>query len=104
MRPIRLLGAAAVASVLLGASACGGDEPESEADVKEELSEALQRNGRFKAKAADCYADIVIEELGIDRVRDVEMSEEEPDATLAKLTVEATQRANEECELGGAGG
>jgi hypothetical protein len=97
MRPIRLLGAAA-ALLLCSAAACGQDE-DSEAEVKEQLSEALQRSGSFAGAAADCYAEIVIEELGIERVRDVEMSSDEPPRALAELTVEATQRANEECDL-----
>ena len=97
MRPIRLLAAATLA--LCTVAACGGQEEDSESEVKEQLSEALQRNGSFEEDAADCYADIVIEELGIERVRDVEMSADEPPAALAELTAEATQRADEECEL-----
>jgi hypothetical protein len=96
MRPLRVLAAAAL---VLGAGACAGDEGESEADIKEELSETLQRSseGFEDRQLADCFADIVIEQVGVEELQDLELSAEEPPAEVEEKIAEAAIRAREEC-------
>ena len=97
MRRTPLLGAAAALS-LLGAVACSGDDSDSEAELKEQLTSVLERGGQIEADAADCYADIVVDEIGVERLQDVDLSAEVPD-DLAEEIAAATIRADEECEL-----
>lgn len=96
MRPLRALAAAAL---LVGASACGGDDGESEADIKEQLSETLQRGGAGfdDQETADCFADIVIDEVGIEELQDLELSAEEPPEEIEAKIADAAIRAGEEC-------
>lgn len=96
MRPLRVLAAAAL---VLGAGACAGDDGESEADIKEDLSETLQRSseGFADQELADCFADIVIEEVGGEELQDLELSAEEPPAEVAEKIAEAAIRAREDC-------
>lgn len=107
MRPIRLIGAIAAAALLLAASACGGDEGESEEDIKRDLSETLQRTAEdFEdEKVADCFADIVIEVVGIEELKDLELSADEPaDAELEEQIADAAVRARDECTAEDASG
>jgi hypothetical protein len=97
MRRTPLLGAAAL-SLVLGAAACGGDDGDSEAELKEQLTGMLERGGRIAPEAADCYADIVVEEIGVERLQDVDLSAAVPDE-LADEIAAATIQADEECEL-----
>jgi hypothetical protein len=84
---------------VLGTSACGGDEGESEADIKEELSETLQRSGEgFEDEAvANCFADIVIDEVGIEELQDLELSAKEPPEEIEDKVADAAIRARDEC-------
>jgi hypothetical protein len=103
MQPSRPLRAITVAALVLGgalgASACGGDDGESEADIKEQLSETLQRSGDAfgDQETADCFADIVIDEVGIEELQDLELSAEEPPKELEVKIADAALRAQEEC-------
>ena len=99
MRPLRVLVAAAL---VLGVSACGGDDADSEADIKEQLSETLQRSGEGfdDQETADCFADIVIDEVGIEELQDLELSAEEPPEEIEDKIAEAAIRAGEECGKG----
>ncbi len=104
MRRLPLLGAAACLALVT--TACGGgDDDKSRADVKEELSRSLQAGGSgFDAEAADCFADIVIDEVGLDEMRDVDLSADEPPVELQDDITAAAQRAADECDLAGVDG
>jgi hypothetical protein len=100
MRRGNVLGAA-VASlvVLLGASACGGDDGESEEDLVDQLSQSLQDGAAaFDEETADCFAEIVVEDIGVEELQDVDLSADEPPEELQEEIAAATLRAAEECE------
>lgn len=103
MRRSPLLGVAASLCLVLGVAACGGDDGDkSEADIKQELSETLQADGSgFDEATADCYADIIIDEVGADELRGIDLSASEPPAELQEAITAAAVRAGEECDLSG---
>lgn len=79
---------------------CGGGDDKSRADIKEELSKTLRAGASgFDAGAADCFADIVIDEVGLDAMRKVDLSAGEPPAELQDDITAAAQRAADECDL-----
>ncbi len=99
-----LLGAAACLALVVTACGGGGGD-KSRADVKAELSDSLKAGGSgFDEAAADCFADIVIDEVGLEEMRDVDLSADEPPAELQDDITAAAQRAAEECGLAGGGG
>lgn len=104
MRRLPLLGAAACLALVATACGGGGDD-KSRADIKEELSKSLQAGGSgFDDGAADCFADIVIDEVGLDEMRKVDLSADEPPEALQDDITAAAQRAAEECDLAGVDG
>jgi hypothetical protein len=98
MQPSARIGVLASLLLALGATACAGaDEPTAD-EVAEELSEQLQ-DGGFEAEAADCVAEVVVDELGVERVQDVDFGAEEPPEDLREDIAAAVVVAAEECEL-----
>lgn len=103
MRPIPLLGAAA-ALCLVFVSACGGEGERSEADIKEELSESFRQSGDgFDKDTADCYADVTIEVVGVEELRDVDLTDDEPPEDLREDIAAAAARAATECDASRSG-
>jgi len=99
MRRLPLLGAAACLALVSAACGGGGDD-KSRADVKAELSKSLQAGGTgFDAASADCFADIVIDEVGLEEMRKVDLSADEPPEALQDDIAAAAQRAADECDL-----
>ncbi len=85
----------------LTAAACGGGgDDRSEADIKTDLSESLQSGvDDLDAEAADCFAQLVIDEVGLDELRDVDLSADQPPAEIQDDITAAATRAAEECDL-----
>jgi len=84
------------------ASDGGGD---SEADIVNELSQTLQgEGGGLDAEAADCYAEIIVDEVGVEALKDVDLSADVPPEELQDDISAAAVRAAEECDLSGIGG
>jgi len=103
MRRIPLPGAAAALCLLVGAAGCGGADEDSEEEVLEQISDQLQDDGEgLEAETADCFAQIVIDEVGLDDVRDADLTADDPPANLRDEYAAAGQRAADECPgLGG---
>lgn len=98
MRRIPLLGAAAALCLTFGA-ACGGEGERSEADIKEDLSASLQEGPEgLDEETADCYADVTIEEVGIEEIRDVDLTDDEPTGEMREAIAEAASIAATECD------
>ncbi len=94
-------GALSAAVVLvLGLTACGNDDGgSSEADIKDEISEQLAEGGQLDDETADCFAGVIVDEIGADRLEDVDFSAEEPPAGLEEDFSAAAIKALEECDL-----
>jgi hypothetical protein len=97
MQRTRLLGVAASLCLLLGATACSGNEAdESEDDIVNDLSQALQ-DGGVDAESADCQAAAIVDDLGVDALKDIDLSAEEPPEELQDELVAAAGRASDAC-------
>lgn len=99
MRRFSVLGAAAV--LLITAGACGSSNDKlSEADIKAELSTNFQSGGDGLTKEqADCYADLLIEEAGVDKLKDIDLSADTPPAEIQDAVAAASEKAIDECDL-----
>lgn len=99
MRRFSALGAAA--ALLLTAAACGSSDGElSAADIRRELSANFQsgEDGLTKEQA-DCYADLIIEKVGVDKLKDIDLSADTPPATIQDAVSAASDQAIDECGL-----
>ena len=100
MRRSKALATAASLCFLLGAAACGGDSGQSEEELVDDLSETLQSGGQgFGEKEADCFAKIVVEEVGVEELQDVDITADEPPPELQDEIAKAAVRATDECDL-----
>ena len=99
MRRSSFLGAALC--LALAETSCSGGDGDSKADIKKQISTQLQHGGEgFDKKTADCFADIVIDEVGVEELKDVDFDTDTPPAELQDEIAAAAERATEECDLG----
>jgi hypothetical protein len=101
MRRAPILGTAAALCLLLGASACSGNKGPSKDEMVDDLSKTLQADGGFDEDTADCYAKIVVDEVGVDEMKDINLTADEPSDELQDAIAAATVRARDECDLAG---
>ena len=100
MRSAPLLGAA-VSLCLVVAPACAGNDEQSEAEIEAQLREALREgDSTLDDDAAECFAELVIDEIGLAELRDVDMSAEIPEE-LEDEVAAAAVKAVDECEANG---
>jgi hypothetical protein len=97
-RTARLSTTAAVV-LILGLSACGGSGGKSSAaDIKDKIADQFVDSGLEK-DAADCFADVIVDEIGADKLNDVDFSAEQPPAGLADDLADAAAKATDDCDL-----
>ncbi len=98
-RTLLLLTSLTLAIGTLGA--CGqSDDPTAE-ELEKDISEELQDVDSTLTKAeADCYAGVVVDELGVDAVNDIDFSADAPDEDDAEALGAAAIKARETCGLG----
>ncbi len=100
---VALLLAAVPVALLSGA--CSQQDDPTPAELRADLAEELRdRDSTLTADQAECYAGLVVEELGVDEIQDVDLSDEEPTAEVAEGLAAAAVEARDECELTGAQG
>ena len=100
MRRSKALATMASLCVLLGAAACGGKE-QSEDEIVDDLSASLQAggdDGLSDPEVADCVAEIVVDEIGLDAARDITAADPEPSKAQQKAVATATIRGKDECD------
>jgi hypothetical protein len=91
---------AAATALLFLATACGGSQDPDEDELRQQLVDQLQDGGEgFSQEASECFADLLIEEIGVERLQDVDLTDTEPPADLADEIATATVRAGDECDL-----
>jgi hypothetical protein len=93
--------AAAAVVLLLGLSACGGGDGggSSAAEVKDRIAEQLGKDGALDQKTADCVADVIVDEIGADKLDDVDFSADEPPKGLDDEFAAAAVKAIDDCDL-----
>jgi hypothetical protein len=91
--------AAAVALLSLGACASGASNgAKSEDDIKASLSAHFEDDGLTKDQA-ECYAELVIDEVGVDALRSAEVGDKEPPSKQQEAYAKAGLRAVDECDI-----
>ena len=97
-RSPRFVTALAVVALSLGACAGGSSGAKSEDDIHASLSTHFQNDGLSKEQA-DCYADLVVEEVGVDALKGAKVGDEEPPAKQQEAYATAALRAVDECGI-----
>jgi hypothetical protein len=87
-----------VAILSLGACAGGSSGAKSEDDIHASLSAHFQNDGLSK-KQADCYAGLVIDEVGVDELKDAKVGDKEPPTDQQAAYAKAALRAVDECGI-----
>lgn len=102
MTPYSRLAATAVLLPLLSvaAGACAGAGEKSESDITADLSEEIRNaNEGLTEDQADCMAEVIVEVVGIEELREVNFDDEDPAGDLGPALVEATREARDKCDL-----
>lgn len=94
-------GAIAAAVVLvLGLGACGDDDGGSDAaEIKADIAEQLAEGGTLDEETAECFADVIVDEIGAENLEDIDFSAEEPPAGLEEEFADAAVKALDECDV-----
>jgi len=80
--------------------ACAGEDDKSADELTEELAEQLERrDDSLDTEQAECYAAIIVEEIGADELQDVDLSADDPPDELEAPLAAAASRATDECDL-----
>jgi hypothetical protein len=98
MHRTRLLSALAAPLLLITLTACGGGGDDSEADVKAKVADQLVDSG-LDQEAADCLAGVFVEEIGVDGMKDIDFSSDEPPAGLEDEFAGAALKGISDCEI-----
>jgi hypothetical protein len=98
-RPLRQLAAPLLVPILvLALAGCGGGKKDSAADVKDKVAAQLVDEGLAR-EDADCFADVVVDEMGVDGVKDVDFSAERPTATQEEDLGAAAAKGLSDCDI-----
>ena len=88
----------ALAASLSGA--CSGEDDKSADELTDELAEQLERrDDSLDTEQAECYAAIIVEEVGADELQDVDLSADDLPEELESPIAAAASRATDECDL-----
>jgi len=100
MRPSKAVAAAAALCLVLGAAGCGGQQEESEDDIVADIAETLRSGSQeLDQEQAECFAQLVVDEIGLEKARDIKVSEDEPSEEQQVAIAKATIRAQDKCDL-----
>src|SRR5690606_16471020 len=81
------------------AGACGSSDDDPE-DVRAELIEQLRSDDQGFSKAqSECFADVLIDEVGADELADIDFSESEPPEELQGAFGRAAIKAVADCKI-----
>lgn len=92
-----LLRAAMTATLVVSLAACGGGE-DSDADIQARVATQLEERG-LDATTATCVAGVLIDEIGAKRIKDVNLSDTEPEPGLDDDIAAAAQTATATCNI-----
>lgn len=97
MRHRPLFAALLAAGLLVGA--CSSSDPSAE-DVREDLASALQKgDDALTEDQAECYAKLIVDEIGAEKVNDVSFTAKEPSDELAEELAAVARTARTECNI-----
>jgi len=89
---------AVVLFVAVGAG-CGGNDDNSPESVRDDLTEDLQSTLGLSKDDADCFAGVLVDEVGAEELAAVDFTADEPPEDLAEEISAAALSAVEDCEI-----
>jgi hypothetical protein len=92
-------GALAATVLLFGLGACSGSGGDSKADVQDKIADQLSGDGGLSAKEADCFAGVIVDEVGVDKLKDVDFSAAEPPPGIREDFAAAAILAIDKCDI-----
>ena len=97
MRHRPLLAALLAFGLFVGA--CSSSDPSAK-EVREDLASALQKgDDALTEDQAECYAKLIVDEIGAKEVNDVSFSAKEPSDELAAELATVAQTARTKCNI-----
>ena len=100
MRPIHLLGAVLLGAALLTGACAGAGEERTDAELADDVAGALRAaDPSLSADAADCWAEVIVEEVGGDALRDLDLTSDAPPEELEEDFARAAMAARDDCDL-----
>jgi hypothetical protein len=101
MRRTSLLGVAAALVLLLTACGSDGDSgTDDRGELVDELSATLQEDDNgLTDDEADCVAGVIVDEVGVDTLKDVDLSADTPPEELQEEIAAAWDLTPEECDI-----
>lgn len=93
----RFRNALLASSIALVLTACSGGADEGE--TTERLADQLVETAGITAEQADCVAEALVDDLGEDEVKDIELTSDEPDEDFAEELAAATRSASTKCDI-----
>ena len=77
----------------------GGDDDDDRSRIHSALTSELRDEGDLTDVQADCVADHIIDEVGVDKLKDVDFSDDDPPAALADELGDAAFSSISECDI-----
>lgn len=100
MRPTFVLGAALLSTALVAGGCAGAGKDKSDADLTADLATALvAADPELSDDAATCWAEVIVEEVGAARLRDLDLTSDTPPAGLEDDFARAGVAARTTCDL-----
>ena len=88
---------ALVAAAVL--AACGSSGDDSPDEVQADLAEELQAQLALDEEQADCFAGVLVDEIGADELQDIDFTAQEPPAGMQEEFTAAAALAIDTCDI-----
>ena len=85
--------------VALALAGCGSDGDDSPEEVRADLAEKLRASLPISEAESDCFAGVLIEEIGIEDLQDIDFTAEDPPKGMEDDFTGAALKAVDTCEL-----
>lgn len=89
-----LVGSFAVAALV----GCGSGGGSSRSEIETKVAAQLTEEG-LTAKEAACFAKVLVDEIGVDKLKDVDFSADAPPAELQDDIISASTKALSDCKI-----
>ena len=88
--------ALAAVVVLAGCGSSGDDSPE---EVQADLAEELQAQLALDEEQADCFAEVLVDEIGAEELQDIDFTAQEPPTGMEEEFTAAATIAIDTCDI-----
>jgi len=100
MQPTLVLGAALLGAALLAGGCAGASEDPTDEELTADVADALQdADADLSGDAATCWAEVLVDTVGSDALRDLDLTSDAPPTELEEDFARAALTARAECDL-----